>query len=61
MSRARAITLKAGITIFVTGISEVCQIIRYVAESTFSRIDWGMNVQAPVSILCAINHFELMI
>ena len=56
-SMSPTIILKDGRPTLVIGSPGGSRIIGYVAEAIVAHIDWGMNVQAAVSIPHAINRF----
>jgi len=56
-SMSPTIILKDGRPTLVIGSPGGSRIIGYVAEAIVSHIDWGMNIQAAVSIPHAINRF----
>ena len=56
-SMSPTIILKDGQPTLVIGSPGGSRIIGYVAEAIVAHIDWGMNVQAAVSIPHAINRF----
>ena len=56
-SMSPTIILKDGRPTLVIGSPGGSRIIGYVAEAIVAHIDWGMNIQAAVSIPHAINRF----
>ena len=56
-SMSPTIILKDGQPTLVIGSPGGSRIIGYVAEAIVAHIDWGMNIQAAVSIPHAINRF----
>lgn len=56
-SMSPTIVLKDGLPTLVIGSPGGSRIIGYVAEAIVAHIDWGMNVQAAVSIPHAVNRF----
>ena len=56
-SMSPTIILKDGRPTLVIGSPGGSRIIGYVAEAIIAHIDWGMNVQAAISIPHAINRF----
>ena len=56
-SMSPTIVLKGGLPTLVIGSPGGSRIIGYVAEAIVAHIDWGMNVQAAVSIPHAVNRF----
>tara|TARA_B100001093_G_scaffold512621_1_gene582823 strand:- start:232 stop:2025 length:1794 start_codon:yes stop_codon:yes gene_type:complete len=58
-SMSPTIVLKNGLPTLVIGSPGGSRIIGYVAEAIVAHIDWGMNVQAAVSIPHAVNRFGI--
>ena len=56
-SMSPTIVLKGGLPTLVIGSPGGSRIIGYVAEAIVAHVDWGMNVQAAVSIPHAVNRF----
>ena len=56
-SMSPTIVLKDGLPTLVIGSPGGSRIIGYVAEAIVAHVDWGMNVQAAVSIPHAVNRF----
>jgi gamma-glutamyltranspeptidase/glutathione hydrolase len=58
-SMSPTIVLKNGLPTLVIGSPGGSRIIGYVVEAIVAHIDWGMNVQAAVSIPHAVNRFGI--
>ena len=56
-SMSPTIVLKDGLPNLVIGSPGGSRIIGYVVQAIIAHIDWGMNVQAAVSIPLAVNRF----
>jgi gamma-glutamyltranspeptidase / glutathione hydrolase len=56
-SMSPTIVLKDGLPTLVIGSPGGSRIIGYVAKAIVAHIDWGMNVQAAVSVPHAVNRF----
>jgi gamma-glutamyltranspeptidase/glutathione hydrolase len=59
-SMAPTIVLKDGAPVMSLGSPGGSQIIGYVAKTVIARIDWGMDMQAAISLPNVLNRFGIM-